>query len=65
MFKLKAILLTVTCASLATAANAQLKVNPQIGGNFTNLTNTPSEVSTSAAFGFQLGTDFRMFGGGK
>ena len=60
MFKLKAILLTFTCVSLATVSSAQLKVNPQIGGTFTNLTNTPSEVTTSAAFGFQLGADLRL-----
>lgn len=60
MLKLKSILLSFTCATLATAASAQLKVNPQIGGNFTNLTHTPSGVATSAAFGFQLGADFRI-----
>ncbi|MEO7081529.1 MAG: outer membrane beta-barrel protein [Flavobacteriales bacterium] len=60
MLKLRSILLTFTCATLATAASAQFKVNPQIGGSFTNLTHTPSGVTTSAAFGFQLGADFRI-----
>ncbi|MGB6046774.1 MAG: outer membrane beta-barrel protein [Flavobacteriales bacterium] len=60
MFDPRTTILTLLCATLATAASAQLKVNPQIGGTFTNLTNNPAGVTTSAAFGFQLGADLRL-----
>lgn len=51
-----ALLLGVT----STLAQAQVKVNPQVGGFFTSLSNTPADVSTSAAIGFQLGVDLRI-----
>jgi len=41
-------------------AGAQVAVNPQIGANFTRLTNTPSDIVSSASFGWQLGADFRL-----
>lgn len=41
-------------------ATAQITINPQVGANFTNLTGTPSEITTRAAFGFQLGADLRL-----
>lgn len=55
-FLLFVLLLGIT----STMARAQVKVNPQIGGSFTNLNNAPSDVTTSAAFGFQLGVDLRF-----
>lgn len=48
------------CAAAIGTASAQLAVNPQLGINYTNLTNTPSAVVTSAAVGFQLGADLRL-----
>lgn len=47
-------------ASAIGSASAQFAVNPQLGINYTNLTNTPSNVTTSAAVGFQLGADLRF-----
>lgn len=42
------------------AAQAQFAVNPQLGANFTRLTNTPNAVTSKSAVGFQLGVDFRL-----
>ena len=47
-------------ASAIGSASAQFAVNPQLGINYTNLTNPPSNVTTSAAVGFQLGADLRF-----
>lgn len=53
-------LLPLLVAGMATAASAQVAVNPQIGINYTSLTNTPSGIISSAAFGWQLGADLRF-----
>lgn len=47
-------------AAVFGTADAQVAVNPQIGANFTRLTNTPSDIVSSASFGWQLGADFRL-----
>ncbi|MCO5273904.1 MAG: PorT family protein [Flavobacteriales bacterium] len=47
-------------AAVFCTADAQVAVNPQIGANFTRLTNTPSNIVSSASFGWQLGADFRL-----
>ncbi|HRO38904.1 MAG TPA: outer membrane beta-barrel protein [Flavobacteriales bacterium] len=47
-------------AAVFGTADAQVAVNPQIGANFTRLTNTPSNIVSSASFGWQLGADFRL-----
>ncbi len=60
MKKQKTILFMLLFGISSTMAQAQVKVNPQIGGSFTNLTSAPSGVSTSAAFGYQLGVDLRF-----
>ncbi|MBK9419994.1 MAG: outer membrane beta-barrel protein [Flavobacteriales bacterium] len=54
------ILLSATVIGMATAAMAQLKVNPQLGAVFTDLSNDPSGVTTKAAVGFQVGSDLRL-----
>lgn len=41
-------------------ARAQVVMNPQLGANFTTLTQTPDGVTTSANFGYQAGIDFRL-----
>jgi hypothetical protein len=53
-------LLSFGLVALAGAAHAQLAVNPQLGANFTQLTNTPNAVTSKAAVGFQLGVDLRL-----
>lgn len=57
---IRTILLPLLSAIGIQAAHAQFAVNPQLGANFTRLTNTPSGVVSSAAFGWQLGADFRL-----
>ena len=54
------ILLTATVAIGATWANAQFAINPQLGLNFTDLTDDPTSVTTKAAVGFQVGADLRL-----
>lgn len=44
----------------APMAWAQFQVNPQIGATFVDLTDNTQTVTTSAAFGFQLGADLRI-----
>ncbi|MCO6483871.1 MAG: outer membrane beta-barrel protein [Flavobacteriales bacterium] len=56
---LKTILFPLLAASIGTAS-AQFAVNPQLGANFTQLTNTPSGFVSSASFGWQVGADFRL-----
>lgn len=41
-------------------ARAQVAINPQLGINYTQLLNTPSDVVSSANAGVQLGVDFRL-----
>jgi hypothetical protein len=53
----RTILLCATFIGMATAATAQLKVNPQLGAAFTDLSNDPGGVTTKAAIGYQLGVD--------
>lgn len=53
------LLFPLLAATLGTAS-AQFAINPQIGANFTQLTHTPSNITSSAAVGFQLGADFRF-----
>lgn len=60
MKELNVLLLALLIGGFSSSARAQLMVNPQVGGSFTNLTHTASEVTTSAAFGFQLGVDARL-----
>lgn len=54
------ILLLPALAAVSSVSMAQFAVNPQLGLNFTQLTNAPSGVTTSASAGFQLGVDFRL-----
>ncbi|MBK8580463.1 MAG: outer membrane beta-barrel protein [Flavobacteriales bacterium] len=56
----RTILLCATFIGMATAATAQLKVNPQLGAAFTDLSNDPGGVTTKAAIGYQLGVDLRL-----
>lgn len=56
---LRTILIPALAATMGTAT-AQIAVNPQLGINYTNLTNTPNNVVSSAAVGFQLGADLRL-----
>lgn len=57
--KLNHLLLPLFAASIG-SASAQIAINPQLGITYSNLTNTPSNVVTSAAVGFQLGADLRF-----
>lgn len=56
----KSLVITVSILGAASSATAQFAVNPQLGANFTDLSNDPSGVTTKAAFGYQLGVDFRL-----
>lgn len=54
-------LLSAFGAVLITAvATAQFAVNPQIGVNFTQLTNPSNSYTSKSAAGFQLGADLRI-----
>src|SRR5262245_20437507 len=53
-------LFAILFTTLATLGWSQIQFNPQVGGSFTNLTNTGDNVATKAAFGFQLGADLRI-----
>ena len=57
---LRKLLLPVVTVAATGVATAQFAVNPQVGINFTNLTNNNSVYTSSAALGFQLGADFRL-----
>ncbi|MBP8823283.1 MAG: outer membrane beta-barrel protein [Flavobacteriales bacterium] len=53
-------LLIPALAAISNFTMGQFAVNPQLGVNFTRLTNTPAGVTSSAAAGFQLGADLRL-----
>lgn len=57
---MKKVLFTAAFGLALTAAEAQFAVNPQVGANFTRLTNTPNSITSKAAVGYQLGADFRI-----
>jgi hypothetical protein len=52
----------IALLALASAAQAQLQVNPQLGITLTDLTNDQPGVESKAAVGFQLGADLRVGG---
>lgn len=58
--KARNLVLSLLCVATAQAVSAQFAVNPQLGANFTQLTNTPSGFASSASFGWQVGADFRL-----
>jgi hypothetical protein len=53
-------LLSLGAVTLATMAAGQFHVNPQIGVNFTELTNEDEGIEYKADLGWQLGVDFRI-----
>lgn len=58
--KTRNLVLALALAAGAQAAQAQISFNPQVGANFTQLTNMPSGMVSSAAVGWQVGADFRL-----
>ena len=56
---IRTLLLTATFV-LWSGARAQLAVNPQVGLNYTRLTNTPAGLDSNASVGWQLGMDLRV-----
>lgn len=52
--------LPIVLLALATSCAAQLKVNPQLGVVFTDLTDDMPGVESKAAVGMQLGLDLRI-----
>ncbi|MEO8587922.1 MAG: porin family protein [Flavobacteriales bacterium] len=57
---MKKLLITLAIGSMATAAQAQFQVNPQVGLTYQNLTSPPDGFTYRAAAGFQLGADLRF-----
>ncbi len=54
------IMIILAMSAAAMQAQAQVAFNPQAGAYFTRLTNSPSEIMSSASFGWQLGADVRL-----
>ena len=57
---MRKLFLPLLCLATLGTAQAQVAINPQLGVNFTRLTNTPNAVTSKASAGFQLGADFRL-----
>lgn len=58
--RIKNFMIAAVVLAPSTQAQAQFAINPQAGAHFTQLTNTPSGLVSSASFGWQLGADLRL-----
>lgn len=57
---MKRSLIALSLFAASSALSAQVAFNPQIGPNFSLLSNTPNGVRAKSAVGFQVGADLRF-----